>query len=283
MQEVDGKSPYIGRYAPTPSGWLHKGHASTFGWAKKRADQVGGKIYLRIEDIDPARCRENYVDGILEDMTWLGLKWDNDPRSVKGWIRQSEQKQLYLDVLSKLHTAGWIYPCQLSRKEIRGHPETKTSPSGEILFPKVLRGGVNMERSSELNLYQNWRFAVPETDVVFRDLRLGEKRYLPGRDFSDFLVWGKNGFPSYELAVVVDDHLSAISEVVRGEDLLVSTARQLLIYAALEWNPPAFFHCPLVCDEQGKRLGKRFDSLSIRELRQQGLCPEAILEVDENL
>ena len=123
----------------------------------------------------------------------------------------------------------------------------------------------------------NWRFQVPDGAVIcFTDERCGPQRFVAGRDFGDFLVWRKDGLPSYELAVVADDHAMAITEVVRGADLLLSTARQLLLYRALGWTPPAFYHAPLVRDAEGRRLAKRADAVSLRELRKAGMTPEEV-------
>jgi glutamyl/glutaminyl-tRNA synthetase len=278
MQEVEPNSCYIGRYAPTPSGWLHKGHMATFSEARKRAIAHSGRILLRMEDIDPDRCKPEFEAGVLEDLEWLGLEWDLDPRSSKGWVKQSDQIDVYRNILQSLVSEGHVYPCSRSRKEIREYPGLRYSKEGAPLFPNAWRSQWGDDISA-IDFNRNWRFRVrDEATVSFCDGRLGQLHYRAGIDFGDFLVWSKTGFPSYELAVVVDDYLSKITEVVRGEDLLVSTARQLLIYESLGWSAPSFFHCPLVCDSDGKRLGKRYDSLSIRQLRNEGLSPGQILE-----
>jgi glutamyl-tRNA synthetase len=143
------------------------------------------------------------------------------------------------------------------------------------LFPPALRPPQDAGREYFEPGCINWRFRVPDgRTIVFTDARCGDLRYTAGVDFGDFLVWRKDGFPSYELAVVADDHAMQITEVVRGEDLLMSTARQLFLYEALGWPPPRFYHCPLVRDESGQRLAKRHASLSLRTLREQGRQPE---------
>ena len=281
----DSKRTYIGRYAPTPSGLLHIGHAATFRTAYQRAKEQGGKIVLRIEDLDRDRCKESYESALIEDMQWLGLSWDQDPRSTEGYIRQSDRLTRYREVLDLLIEAGVVYCCTRSRKEIREHPNASRNSDGEVLFPESLRPREteNPEEGEERYL-QHWRFRVNYgTEVSFEDLRTGRHSYKAGVDFGDFLVWTKAGYPAYELAVVVDDIDSVITEVVRGEDLLVSTARQILLYRVLNAKVPDFYHCPLIKDEHGVRLAKQYDSKSIRSYREDGYSPEQFWKMLESV
>jgi glutamyl-tRNA synthetase len=275
--------PYRGRIAPTPTGHLHLGHARTFWVARQRASQAGGIIVLRIEDLDPQRCRPAFADAMLEDLRWFGLTWEEGPDvgGPFGPYVQSQRRPLYLEAWRRLKDAGLIYPCSRSRQDVRRaaqapHPEEEDA---EPLYPIEWRPPPDTGLDATHPAGVNWRFRVPDGEVVrFRDGRYGEVAYEAGRDFGDFLVWRRDDVPAYELAVVVDDAATRISEVVRGVDLLRSTARQLLLYRALGLEPPDFFHCPLMTDEQGRRLAKRTDALSLRAMRAQGLSPDALRE-----
>jgi glutamyl-tRNA synthetase len=272
---------YRGRLAPTPSGYLHLGHARTFWIAGERARQYGGQLVMRNEDLDRDRCRPEYARAMLEDLRWFGLIWNEGP-DVGGPYApysQSERMSSYLETWHSLQRNGWIYPSPHSRKDVQAALTAPHDEGGESVFPAELRPPIGAGKQVDDPGAVNWRFRVPEgRTIVFHDGRLGEIRRTAGVDFGDFLVWRKDGFPSYELAVVADDHAMQISEVVRGEDLLTSTARQLLLYEALGWQSPTFYHCPLLRDGAGQRLAKRTAALALRELRSQGRTPEEIRE-----
>jgi glutamyl/glutaminyl-tRNA synthetase len=268
---------YRGRIAPTPTGHLHLGHARTFWVAQQRAQSAGGTLILRDEDLDRDRCRPEYAADMLEDLHWFGLRWDEGPDcgGPHAPYRQSERRPLYLEVWQQLAAAGYIYPSPHSRKDVQQALSAPHEEDAEPLFPIELRPppGTGQEVADPAAV--NWRFRVPDGEALaFADGHYGEVRRIAGVDFGDFLVWRKDGLPAYELAVVTDDHAMQITEVVRGEDLLTSTARQLLLYRALGWQPPEFYHCPLVRDAQGIRLAKRNQALSLRTLREQGRRPE---------
>jgi glutamyl/glutaminyl-tRNA synthetase len=262
--------PYRGRIAPTPTGHLHLGHAATFLQAHERAGKAGGVTILRIEDLDPHRCKLPYVDAAIEDLRWLGVEWQEGP------FYQSHRLALYLDAWRKLRDGGFIYPCVRSRRDVA---QAALAPHGEIpVFPIEWRTPV--ERGTEFKEPEgrNWRFLVPDgEEIEFVDGNCGHVRRVALRDFGDFLVWNRENIPAYELAAVVDDIAMGITEVVRGEDLLTSTARQILIYRALGSAPPAFFHCPLILDKEGRRLAKRDLSLSLRVLRDRGYSTEWVI------
>ena len=263
--------PYRGRIAPSPTGYMHLGHAKTFWTAFERCRQAGGTLIYREEDIDTQRCKDSFAHAAVVDLQQLGIDWDDGP------IRQSERTALYAATLQQLISKGFAYPCHASRKMIKEHPETQISSEGESIFPQKLRPNDAVAPDSPVDLKVNWRFRVPdERKISFEDLNLGPHSFLSQIDFGDFLVWRRDGMPSYELAVVVDDLDMKITEVVRGADLLVSTARQLLLYEALDAEPPAFYHESLVLDESGKRLAKRKDSLALRTLFSQGHTRESI-------
>lgn len=269
--------PYRGRLAPTPTGYLHLGHARTFWVAQQRAKQAGGTLILRDEDLDRDRCRPEFAQAMLDDLHWFGLDWQEGPDCGGPFApyRQSERLPKYLEIWRRLAASGDIYPSTHSRKDVQQALSAPHDDENEPLFPTGFRPPLGTGRGATEPGEVNWRFRVPDgIEVVFQDGQCGEVRRMAGVDFGDFLVWRKDGFPSYELAVVTDDHAMEITEVVRGEDLLTSTARQLLLYQTLGWSPPAFWHCPLVRDAQGVRLAKRTQAMSLRELREQGRTPE---------
>lgn len=272
---------YRGRIAPTPSGPLHLGHARTFWTAQERARERGGVLVLRNEDLDPDRCKPQFAAEMLADLRWFGFTWQEGP-DVGGPFApyvQSQRLAMYLESWRALARAGAIYPSAHSRKDIAAalvapHDEPAES---EPIFPPALRPDpasfVVADQPGEVN----WRFRVPDGETItFLDGRHGEVARTAGVDFGDFLVWRKDGYPSYELAVTHDDHAMRISEVVRGDDLLTSTARQFLLYRALGWEPPAFYHCELVRDAEGRRLAKRTEAVSLARLRAEGRTPEAL-------
>ena len=265
---------YRGRLAPSPTGWLHLGHARTFWIAQQRAEAASGTLILRNDDLDRARCRAEFVAAMIEDMQWFGLRWSEGP------YHQSERLPLYLEALEKLRAHGFIYPCTCSRQDVLRALDAPHAGEEEPIYPGTCRprDGAKSEignRKSEIST--NWRFRVPDGETIsFIDGALGAHTEIAGRDFGDFLVWRKDDLPSYQLACTVDDADLHITEVVRGADLLTSTCRQLLLYRALGFQEPAFFHCPLVTDAQGLRLAKRNDALSLRTLRAQGRKPEEL-------
>ena len=267
---------YRGRIAPTPSGYLHLGHASTFLMAAERA--ADGVLVLRNEDLDPQRSKPLYVDAFLTDLAWLGIVWNEGPDlgGSLGPYAQSMRREYYLRAWRLLKDAGYIYPCERSRKEIQ--EAALHAPHGdESLYPKKYRPPSGCIYESEEPSGVNWRFRVPDGELItFFDELQGPQSYIAGVDFGDFLVWNRDDIPSYELAVVVDDHAMGITEVVRGEDVMRSTARQLLLYRALGYEHPLFCHAPLVCDEYGKRLAKRTKALSLKMLRSEGVTPEDV-------
>lgn len=274
------QSSYRGRLAPTPSGSLHMGHAATFRTAFQRAKAMGGTLILRIEDIDRDRCCEASEAGIIHDLQWLGLSWDEGPDlgGPAAPYRQSASTAFYLSLMRTMAEQGVIYPCPLSRSDIQNHPNAIQSTGGDwIILPSMrplpYRMGPVPTRFSP-DAGTNWRFRVPAGQTIhYQDAIAGHQSYTSGIDFGDFIVWRKDGTPSYELAVVADDHRMGITEVVRGADLLVSTCRQIMIYDALSLTPPTFAHCPLILDSKGQRLAKSFKSESIQSYRERGYTP----------
>lgn len=267
---------YRGRLAPSPTGHLHLGHARTFWLAAERARAAGGTLMLRNDDLDAIRFRLDFVAAMLEDLRWLGFSW------AEPVIAQSQRLPLYRAALARLHAAGAIFPCTRTRRDVLdaiGAPH-EGGENDEPIYPPQFRPAANAPLPP-LNdtLAVNWRFRVPDGETLtFHDHALGPQTATAGRDFGDFLVWRKDGVPSYQLACAVDDADLRITEVVRGADLVKSTFRQLLLFRALGAPAPAFYHAPLMLDDAGVRLAKRHDALSLRALREQGVTPAQIIE-----
>jgi glutamyl-tRNA synthetase len=256
---------------------------------------------LRIEDLDRDRCRGEFADAMIEDLYWFGLDWDEGP-DIGGPFTpyvQSQRRSRYLEAWEELRHGGFIYPCKCSRKDVAEASLAPHDENEEPIYPGTCRPRQQRLLASTANVVAptasgagrrdlspvtaaatvtaHWRFRVPDHErIEFVDQRIGRQSAVAGRDFGDFIVWRRDDLPAYQLAVVVDDAAMRISEVVRGEDLLVSTFRQLLLYRALDLMPPSFFHTSLVVDESGKRLAKRHGSLSLRALKESGLAPEEL-------
>lgn len=254
---------YRTRFAPSPTGKMHPGHARTALVTWLRARKIGGAIVMRIEDLDSPRVVPGSTDAILRDHEWLGLDWDEGP------VYQSSRNERYEAALSALHEAGRIYPCTCSRKEIAA---IASAPHGDdgVRYPGTCRNGpANPGRTPSL------RFRFDDPSPGFEDLVAG--RYSEGRVGGDFVVRRADGLWAYQLAVVVDDAEMAITEVIRGHDLLSSTPRQIAIYDALGWPTPRFAHVPLVLSADGSRLSKRDESSTIEALRDEGRSAESVI------
>ena len=273
------KIRYRGRIAPSPTGYLHLGHAITFWHAQERSRAAGGELVLRIEDLDPDRCRPEFRHAILEDLQWFGLGWDEGP-DVGGphapYV-QSERTERYRSTWEQLRAGGFIYPCRCSRRDVLAAAGAPHGESDEPLYPGTCRPAPGTVAAAMDPAGANWRFRVPDRETLrFGDARLGEQDGTAGEHFGDFVVWRRDDVPAYQLAVVADDAEMGITEVVRGADLLVSTFRQLLLYRALALDAPAFYHTRLLTDATGRRLAKRDAALSLRALRLAGKTPEEL-------
>jgi glutamyl/glutaminyl-tRNA synthetase len=269
---------YRGRLAPSPTGYLHLGHARTFWIAQQRAVAAAGTLVLRDEDLDPARSQAHFRQAMLEDLRWLGIEWQEGPDvgGPFGPYTQSERSSLYRDAWRRLLAGGWLYPCLCSRKDLASAMQAPHDDEG--IYPGTCRPTTALPGEVHTPAGANWRFRVPEGEVVsFEDGHFGSQRFVAGEDFGDFLVWRRDDLAAYQLAVVVDDAAMRITEVVRGADLLKSTARQILLARALGVPSPLWYHCDLLVDQQGQRLAKRHDALSLRTLQEQGKQPEELL------
>ena len=283
-----GEQGYQGRLAPSPTGLLHLGHARTFLTAHDRARAAGGRLQLRIDDLDPDRCKQHFITAAMDDLRWLGLTWE-------GEVRQSERLPLYLAAMRQLIAHGLAYPCTCSRKDLQGaihapHEDTDdepiyngrcrpaTSPDAPFFAASSQKAGSAAPQISGLQANTNYRFRASDGETIhFIDQHCGPQHFVAGcasaADLGDFLVWRKDGLPSYQLACSVDDAAMGITEVVRGRDLLKSTARQILLQRALGLPTPAYLHTDLLRDEHGERLAKRHDALSLQALRASGMTP----------
>jgi glutamyl-tRNA synthetase len=302
-------SGYRGRLAPSPTGYLHVGHARTFWTAFERAREAGGTLAMRMEDLDAERSRAEFAEAAIEDLRWLGIGWQEGPDLGGPYAPyvQSERRGLYLAAWRDLFDRGWLYACRCSRKDIEsalaapheGAPNDRRGSEREVfddepLYPGTCRPSTSRHLSGRepqipvVTLAEienpddaNWRFRVPDGEAIeFVDGNLGPQRFMAGQDFGDFVVWRRGGGPSYQLACVVDDAAMRITEVVRGADLIKSTARQILLNRALGFENPAWCHCRLVMDDHGRRLAKRHDALSLRTLRERGLTPRDVLRAE---
>lgn len=260
---------YRTRFAPSPTGRLHLGHARTalVGWLRARS--AGGAFVMRMEDLDTARVRPGAAEGILEDLRWLGLDWDEGPDvgGAFGPYLQSERLPSYAEALAELERRGLVYPCTCTRKELR---EIASAPHGETgpRYPGFCRQGPRApERPPSL------RFRLPDAELSFVDRLAGPR----SGESEDLVLRRADGLFAYQLAVVVDDDAMEITEVVRGDDLLPSTPGQIALYRALGRTPPDFLHVPLVVGSDGARLAKRHGSVSLADLRAERVAPEQLV------
>lgn len=286
-------SPLRTRLAPSPTGALHLGNARTFliNWALAR--QNGWGIVLRIEDLDGPRVKADAADGIRRTLEWLGIDWDEGP------FVQSDDLVPYRDAMRTLARAGRVFVSNLSRAEIEAAASAPQEGTGEVPFPPSLRPPLDPGHPPDFDRLDeeesNWRFVVPDGEVEFVDQVAGAQRIDVAKTIGDFIVWTKRRQPAYQLAVVVDDHRQGITHIVRGDDLLTSAARQILLYRALGYrstSPPAdwgggddfpspasphYYHLPLVIGADGKRLAKRHGDTRVDTYRSLRVPSEAII------
>lgn len=273
--------PYRGRIAPSPTGFLHLGHAKTFWTAFARARAAGGALVFRNEDIDTERCRPQFVAAMYEDLRWFGIEWQEGPdisAEAGGGpyapYEQSQRRSHYVAAWERLRNGGYLYPCTCSRKDLVQTASAPHEENDEPIYPGTCRARALDAVEFDDPAGVNWRFRVPDGEIVtFADGHFGRRSYTAGKDFGDFVVWRRDDVPSYQIAVVVDDAAMRITEVVRGADLLKSTARQILLQRALGLPRPAYYHCELLRDASGQRLAKRHEALSLRALRARGADP----------
>ena len=266
-------TPPVGRLAPSPTGLLHLGHARTFLLAFWHVRARGGRLLMRMEDLDGPRAEPRFADAALSDLAWLGLDWDGPS------LLQSTGLPRLNAAVSALIAAGKAYPCVCSRTDVRNAQSAPHADALEPRYPGTCRGRYASlaEAEHESGRPAGARLLVPDGSVSIEDGVSGMSRWDVARDVGDFLIAKRDKAPAYQLAVVVDDAAQGVSEVLRGDDLLPSAARQWHVQTALGLPHPAWFHVPLVTDESGRRLAKREADLSLAELRAGGTDPRAIV------
>lgn len=259
----------VGRLAPSPTGAQHVGNARTYLIAWLSARSRGGQVLLRIEDIDSPRVKPWAARQALEDLRWLGLDWDGQP------LVQTERLGMYRQALERLKEQDLVYPCTCTRGDIEG---AASAPHQEQEGP-VYPGTCAQRKASaagQLDRPYAWRFRLGE-DIPFDDGFRGRTTIDLRRLGGDFVVWKSSGAPAYQLAVVVDDAATGVTEVVRGDDLIPSTPRQLMLYKALGLSAPRFTHVPLVVGPDGRRLAKRHGDSRLSTLREAGVTAQALV------
>lgn len=260
----------VGRFAPSPSGRMHLGNlwSCLIAWLSARS--AGGEMVLRLEDLDPDRCRREYCDQVMRDLEWLGLDWDNQP------VYQSERTEIYAQAFAQLEQRGLVYPCYCNRAErlAAGAPHRS---DGVVLYGGRCRTLTAQQREElEQTRRPAWRLRVPDEEYIFTDLLQGEYRENLERECGDFILRRSDGVYAYQLAVVVDDALMGVTQVVRGQDLLDSTPRQNYIQDLLDYPRPECGHVPLLLSADGRRLAKRDRDQELGQLQQRFSAPELV-------
>ena len=268
-----------GRFAPSPSGRIHLGNILCCLLAWLSARQKGGRVILRIEDLDIARCPRRYGEQMCRDIQWLGLDWDEGPviGGPSGPYEQSRRTALYQAALRRLEAQGLVYPCFCTRAELHA-ASAPHREDGQVVYPGTCRGLTAeqaAERARRTGRAPALRLWVPE-EITFTDGHMGEYREWLPADCGDFLLRRSDGIFAYQLAVVVDDAAMGVTEVVRGADLLASTPRQLLLYRLLGLEAPAFYHFPLLLGSDGQRLSKRNADAGLDTLGERYTAPEIL-------
>lgn len=272
-KDIYCESEVVGRFAPSPTGRMHLGNmfSALVSWLSVRSR--GGRWILRIEDLDPQRSRLEYARQIEDDLLWLGLDWDEggvDGRGANGPYSQSCRGDFYQEALDKLNEAGLLYPCHCRRADILATQAPHQS-DGRIVYAGTCRPQNFPLKNQSIDLSQptSLRLFVPDEEIEFTDRVFGTQMVNLSSHCGDFVVRRADGAWAYQLAVVVDDALMGVTEVVRGCDLLLSSAQQIYLYRLLGYKGPEFAHLPLICNAEGVRLSKRDASLSMEALRMQ--------------
>lgn len=260
--------PVKGRFAPSPTGRMHLGNvfSALLSWLSAKA--AGGSWLLRIEDIDPQRSRQDYADLIMDDLRWLGLEWDEGP------YYQSRRGDIYRNCLERLTAKGLTYPCYCTRADILATQAPHES-DGRVVYKGTCR---NLPPGSRTGPAATRMMVPPEGEatVTFTDGHYGPRSVDLATQCGDFIVRRKDGAWAYQLAVVADDALMGVTEVVRGRDLLLSSPQQIYLARELGFTPPRFTHLPLLCNTSGQRLSKRDRSLDMGELRRRLTAPQIV-------
>ncbi|MFN4258358.1 MAG: tRNA glutamyl-Q(34) synthetase GluQRS [Gemmataceae bacterium] len=260
----------VGRLAPSPTGAQHVGNARTYVIAWLSARSRGGRLLLRLEDIDSPRVRAGAATQTLDDLRWLGLDWDEGP------VVQTERLSLYQEALCRLRAHELVYPCTCSRGDIERAASAPHADHDSSIYPGTCTHRRATDAAALADRAWAWRLRVPMEIITFNDSLRGSVS-LDLETLGDVVVWKSSGTPAYQLAVVVDDAAMGITEVVRGDDLIPSTPWQVVLYRMLELRAPAWCHVPLVVGPDGRRLAKRHGDTKLSSLRAAGVRPEALL------
>ena len=265
-------APVTGRFAPSPSGRMHLGNIYTALLSWLEARRSGGRWILRIEDLDPQRSKQEFVDAIIDDLAWLGL--DHDAGGDDPEYRQSCRHAHYEAALSRLAGMGLTYPCRCTRAELRASQAPHAS-DGHVIYPGTCRPRPGVTPVHDARP-ASVRLMVPDETVVFDDARYGHQRVSLAAEFGDIVLRRADGAWAYQLAVTVDDALMGVTQVVRGADLLQSAAMQIYLHRLLGYEPPQYHHLPLLVNDAGQRLSKRDASLAMDALRRQYTPPQLV-------
>jgi len=265
--------PPVGRLAPSPTGAQHVGNARTYLLAWLSIRSRGGRLILRIEDIDSPRVKRGAQEQAIEDLSWLGLDWDDGP------YVQTQRLELYQAALTRLQAAERVYPCTCTRSDVAAAASAPHAGQEGPIYPGKCAGCSVTDAHSLIaaGVPFAWRFRATDKKRTVHDLVAGEQSCNVARELGDFVIGKSDATPAYQLAVVVDDAALGVTEVLRGDDLLPSAFRQLEIYESLGHPPPAFAHVPLVVGPDGRRLAKRHGDTRLSTLREQGVSPERLV------
>ena len=260
----------VGRFAPSPSGRMHLGNlwSGLLAWLSARS--MGGSMVLRLEDLDPDRCKQEYCDQVMRDLEWLGLSWDNVP------IYQSQRTEAYREAFEQLRDKGLIYPCYCTRAERLAASAPHRSDGAAVYDGRCLHLPPELKREYENTRRPAWRVEVPQKTITFRDLCQGEYGEDLKTACGDFILRRSDGVYAYQLAVVVDDAMMGVNQVVRGSDLLDSTPRQLWLQEQWGFGHPEYGHVPLLLSPDGRRLAKRDRDKELGQLQKQYTAPEIV-------
>ena len=269
----------VGRLAPSPTGAQHVGNARTYLLAWLSIRSCGGRLLLRIEDLDSPRVKVGADAQAIEDLSWLGLDWDEGPDcpGALGPYVQSERVSLYEEALRRLQSRELVYPCDCTRNDILSAASAPHAGEDGVVYPGTCRRRIVKDADNLKDKPFAWRFRMPQRVATIDDGFMGKHERSLDRDLGDFVVYRSDGTPAYQLAVVVDDHAMGVTEVLRGADLLPSAFRQQVLFEALELSPPRYIHVPLVVGEDGRRLAKRHGDTRLSTLRKEGVPPERLV------
>jgi len=271
--------PPVGRLAPSPTGAQHVGNARTYLLAWLSIRSQGGRLILRIEDIDSPRIKPWATQQAIDDLHWLGLDWDEGP-DVGGAHHpyvQTQRVTLYHAALDQLKAAERVYPCTCTRSDVAAAASAPHVGQEGPVYPRLCAGRTVIDAATLGDRAVAWRFRTNATPVSFNDLIAGPQSCCVGETLGDFVVGKMDGSVAYQLAVVVDDHMMSVTEVIRGDDLIPSAFRQLQLYEFFGWTPPSFGHASLVIGTDGRRLAKRHGDTRLSVLREQSCGPERLI------